>query len=206
MLSLANSYDENDLLDFDKRVKNILKTENEIEYVTELKIDGVSISIIYENGVLIKAATRGDGYVGEDVTNNVKTIRSVPLSVNSTKLKFPQKFEVRGEVFMEIEEFKKFNANREKEGLKLFANPRNSSAGTLKLQDPKMVASRPLDNFIYYFLSEDKTFDSQHNNLEYLKKLGFKTNPNYKLCSNINEVLQYCQNWEKLREKSSLRN
>ncbi len=200
MLSLANSYDENDLLDFDKRVKNILITEDEIQYVTELKIDGVSISIIYENGLLIKAATRGDGYVGEDVTNNVKTIRSVPLSVNSKRIKFPQKFEVRGEVFMEIKEFKKLNDSREKEGLKLFANPRNSSAGTLKLQDPKMVASRPLDIFVYYLLSEDQNFDSQYNNLEYLKKLGFKTNPNYKLCANISEVLKVCPKWEKLRE------
>ncbi len=200
MLSLANSYDENDLLDFDKRVKNILITEDEIQYVTELKIDGVSISIIYENGLLIKAATRGDGYVGEDVTNNVKTIRSVPLSVNSKRIKFPQKFEVRGEVFMEIKEFKKLNDSREKEGLKIFANPRNSSAGTLKLQDPKMVASRPLDIFVYYLLSEDQNFDSQYNNLEYLKKLGFKTNPNYKLCANISEVLKVCPKWEKLRE------
>ncbi len=199
MLSLANSYDENDLIDFDKRVKNILNTEDDIEYVTELKIDGVSISIIYENGVLSRAATRGDGYVGEDVTANVKTIKSVPLLVNLTKLKFPQIFEVRGEVFMEIEEFKKFNAKREQEGLKLFANPRNSSAGTLKLQDPKMVASRPLDIFVYYFLSEDQSFYTQYSNLEHLKKLGFKTNPNYKLCSNINEVLQFCQNWGKNR-------
>ena len=200
MLSLANSYDENDLLDFEKRVRNTLKTENEIEYVAELKIDGVSISVVYENGLLMKAATRGDGYTGEDVTNSVKTIRSVPLSINSTKVKFPKNFEVRGEVFMEIEEFNKYNASREKEGLKLFANPRNSSAGTLKLQDPKIVASRPLDIFVYYFLSEDKIFESQYNNLEYLKKIGFKTNPNYKLCSNINEVLEFCHKWEKLRE------
>lgn len=199
MLSLSNSYDEIDLIDFDKRVKNILKTEEDIEYVTELKIDGVSISIVYNNGLLSKAATRGDGYVGEDVTNNVKTIKSVPLSVNSLKLKFPPKFEVRGEVFMEIEEFKEFNAKRKNEGLKLFANPRNSSAGTLKLQDPKIVASRPLDVFMYYFISENQNFNTQYGNLEYLKLLGFKTNLNYKLCSNIKQVLQYCQYWEKQR-------
>jgi len=199
MLSLSNSYHENDLLDFDKRIKNMLKSESDIEYVAELKIDGVSISLVYENGFLSRAATRGDGFTGEEVTNNVKTIRSVPLSVISKELKPPTAFEVRGEVFMEIDEFRKFNESRKKEGLKIFANPRNSSAGTLKLQDPKTVASRPLDIFVYYYLSEEKAFDDQISSLEYLKKLGFKINPNYKYCSNINEVLEFCTYWENAR-------
>lgn len=201
MLSLSNSYEEKDLFDFDKRIKNILKIEKEIEYVAELKIDGVSISIIYENGFLTKAATRGDGFTGEDVTNNLRTIKSVPLSVVSSDVKIPLKFEVRGEVFMEIDEFKKLNESRNKDGLKLFANPRNSSAGTLKLQDPRIVASRPLDIFVYYFQSDDKLFDTHFNNLEYLKKLEFKTNPHSKLCLNISEVIAFCNYWNSQRSK-----
>lgn len=201
MLSLANSYDEQDLLDFDKRVRNILKSEKEIEYVTELKIDGVSISIRYENGVLIKAATRGDGFIGEEVTNNVKTIKSVPLALHETAENIPPAFEVRGEVFMKIDEFKKYNEERAEKGLKLFANPRNLSAGTLKLQDPKEVALRPLDIFVYYLLSDQNEFSSQYSNLQFLKKTGFKTNPHYKLCKNIEEVLEFCRYWDLNRSK-----
>jgi DNA ligase (NAD+) len=195
MLSLSNSYEEKDLLDFDKRIKNMLNINNDIEYVTELKIDGVSISIRYENGLLNKAATRGDGYVGEEVTNNIRTIKSLPLSVNSSNKKIPSSFEIRGEVFMEVEEFKKYNESREKKGLKLFANPRNSSAGTLKLHDPKEVAARPLNIFIYYLLSEEQTFESQSKNLEFLKEIGFKINPISRLCLNISEVLEFCKYW-----------
>ncbi|MCB9206833.1 MAG: NAD-dependent DNA ligase LigA [Ignavibacteriales bacterium] len=201
MLSLSNSYDEQDLYDFDKRIKNMLKTSDEIEYVAELKIDGVSLSIKYENGFFSKAATRGDGFFGEEVTNNVKTIKSIPLKVNSKNHKIPVTFEVRGEVYMEIEEFKKFNEIRAIEGLKLFANPRNSSAGTLKLQDPKQVAKRPLDIFVYYLLSEERKFDSQFSNLEYLKEIGFKINPHSKLCKNIDEVIEFCRYWNKGRAK-----
>ncbi len=195
MLSLSNSYEEKDLLDFDKRIKNMLNIDTEIEYTTELKIDGVSISIHYENGLLTIAATRGDGFVGEEVTNNVRTIKSLPLSVSSSKKEIPSSFEIRGEVFMKVEEFKKYNEFREKNGLKLFANPRNSSAGTLKLQNPQEVASRPLDIFVYYLLSEEQTFESQSKNLDFLKEIGFKINPNSKLCSNISEVLEYCNYW-----------
>lgn len=201
MLSLSNSYSSSDLLDFDKRVKNILGVEEDIEYVTELKIDGVSISIHYENGLLTKAATRGDGFVGEEVTTNIKTIKSIPLSINKLKDTLPKSFEVRGEVFMEIEEFKNFNESRAKDGFKLFANPRNSTAGTLKLQDPKAVAVRPLDIFVYYLLSEKELFQSHFENLEYLKELGFKTNNNSKICSNINEVLDFCEFWNTKRNE-----
>jgi DNA ligase (NAD+) len=196
MLSLANSYNEEDLWDFDKRIKNLLEITEDLEYITELKIDGVSISLIYEKNKLIRAATRGDGTTGEEVTNNIKTIRSIPLSVSAE----PQlDFEVRGEVFMEIEQFNRLNIQREKEGLKLFANPRNSTAGTLKLQDPKVVNKRPLDIFTYYFNSEQKQFDTHLENLEFLKKLGFKVNPNFRLCKNINEVLDYCKYWNEKR-------
>ena len=195
MLSLSNSYDEKEMLDFDKRIKNLLNTNDEIEYVAELKIDGVSISILYQDGLLKRAATRGDGYVGEEVTNNVKTIKSLPLSVNSSKTDIPPTFEIRGEVFMPLKEFKEFNSKREKEGLKTFANPRNSTAGTLKLQNTKEVASRPLDIFTYYLLSTDREFESQSYNLNFLKELGFKTNPHSKLCRNIDEVLEFCKHW-----------
>ncbi len=196
MLSLANSYNSEDLLDFDKRIKNLLNITENIEYVTELKIDGVSISLLYEDSKLKRAATRGDGFTGEDVTNNIKTIRSIPLSVNTDT---PITFEVRGEVFMEIEQFNKLNIQRKNEGLKLFANPRNSTAGTLKLQDPKIVNTRPLDVFTYYLYSEQINFETHLENLEFLKKLGFKVNVNFRLCKNINEVLDYCNYWNEKR-------
>ncbi|MFZ1291961.1 MAG: NAD-dependent DNA ligase LigA [Melioribacteraceae bacterium] len=200
MLSLANSYNDQELIDFDNRIKNFLKTNSEIEYVAELKIDGVSISITYENGILKNAATRGDGITGEDVTANVKTIKSVPLKLIHGKGKIPNYFEVRGEVFMEIEEFKKLNEQRESENLKLFANPRNSTAGTLKMQDPKIVASRPLNIFTYYLFTNEQELTSQEINLNILKSLGFKVNENFKLCKNINEVIEYCKYWDKKRE------
>ncbi len=195
MLSLSNTYSEEELRAFDQRVKGGLETEEEIEYVVELKIDGVSASIHYKNGVLYQAATRGDGNVGEEITQNIRTINSIPLSVNEAK-----PFEVRGEVFMPIEEFKKMNRERETNGDKIFANPRNSTAGTLKLLDPHEVAKRPLDIFTYYILSDKLDIKSQMEGLEYLKRLGFKTNPEYQLCKNIEEVISYCRNWENERD------
>ena len=194
MLSLANTYSEDELIAFDKRVKSGLNIDEDIEYVTELKIDGVSISIHYRNGVFYKAATRGDGRVGEDITNNIKTIRSIPLKVNTDLT-----FEVRGEVFMPLDGFKRMNEERALSGEKLFANPRNATAGSIKLQDPKIVATRPLDIFTYYFLSEEKELKSQSEGLELLGELGFKINPNYEVCSNINEVIQFCEKWDQKR-------
>ena len=136
MLSLANTYDEQDLLDFDRRVRESLPDSEKVEYAVELKIDGASISINYVNGLLKTAATRGDGAVGEEVTNNIKTIRSIPLKVDLSKEKKYQlnDFEVRGEVYMRIADFQRLNKDRESKGEKLFANPRNSAAGTLKLK------------------------------------------------------------------------
>ena len=195
MLSLANTYSADELIAFDKRVKGGLDESEVVHYVVELKIDGVSASIHYTNGQLQKAATRGDGKVGEEITNNIRTIRSIPLLV-----KEKSDFEVRGEVFMPTEGFKKLNAEREKRGEKLFANPRNSTAGTLKLQDPKLVAERPLDIFTYYILSKNINLNSQMDGLNYLSELGFKINPNFKLCTNIDEVVNYCNKWELERE------
>lgn len=203
MLSLSNSYNEEELVNFDRRVREGLPSSEIVEYVCELKIDGVSASLRYENGYLITAATRGDGTTGEEVTANVKTIRSIPLKVDIEKEKNYDlnEFEVRGEIFMEVEAFRKLNEEREAEGEKTFANPRNSSAGTIKMQDPKIVAKRPLDIFVYFLLGEKTQFSSQYENLKLLEKLGLKVNPNYKLCKNINEVLKFCDEWEAKREK-----
>ena len=203
MLSLANTYNEEDLLDFDRRVKDVLPENETVEYVVELKIDGASISLHYKNGLLISAATRGDGYVGEDVTANVKTIKSIPLTVKKEiESSFPlDDFVVRGEIFMSLDGFKKLNREREKNGEKLFANPRNSAAGTLKIQDPKIVASRPLNIFVYsLLLNNSDALLTQKQNLTILKKMGFNVNPNYKVCKNIDEVLKACHDFEKVRD------
>ena len=195
MLSLANTYNEDELLAFDKRVKNGLSISDDVEYVAELKIDGVSISIHFVNGFLHNGATRGDGKVGENITNNIKTIRSIPLRVETES-----SFEIRGEVFMPLTGFARMNEERALSGEKLFANPRNATAGSLKLQDPKVVAARPLDIFTYYILSEELKIKSQSEGLALLKEYGFKTNPNFSLCANINEVIDFCREWDKKRE------
>ncbi|PJA95730.1 MAG: DNA ligase [Ignavibacteriales bacterium CG_4_9_14_3_um_filter_34_10] len=197
MLSLANTYSKDELIDFDRRVKDLLSENeiNDLKYVTELKIDGLSINLLYENDKLTLAATRGDGQIGDEVTSNVKTIKSIPLKVKSDI----KNFEVRGEIFLPLEGFRKLNEERELTGEKLFANPRNSASGTLKLQDPKIVAKRPLDIFTYYFLSENEFLSSQFESLNYQRQLGFKVNPNFKLCNNINEVLDFCSEWENKR-------
>lgn len=203
MLSLSNTYSEDELIDFDRRVREGLSKDEKIEYVCELKIDGISVSLRYKNGRLELAATRGDGTVGEDVTNNVKTIRAVPLIVkkpSGTKLKLDE-FEVRGEVYMELEAFNKLNAEREISGEKTFANPRNSSAGTLKLQDPQLVAKRPLQIFLYYIYLESNELKSQFDNLNLLNELGFRINKNFRLCKNIYEVLEFCKKWEEKRDE-----
>jgi DNA ligase (NAD+) len=205
MLSLSNTYNESELAAFDKRVRETL-TESELsglEYVTELKIDGVSVSLTYENGKFRSAATRGDGTTGEEITNNVKTIRSVPLSINNKNdlILLKNTFEVRGEIFMDIDGFRRLNIEREKKQEPLFKNPRNSTAGTVKLQDPKIVAQRPLDIFVYYLLSPAVSFKSQSENLILLKEIGFKVNPNYMVCKNIDEVLEFCRYWEEHRKE-----
>jgi DNA ligase (NAD+) len=203
MLSLSNTYDEQDLFDFDRRVKEGLSQNEKVEYVVELKIDGASVSINYVDGKLKSAATRGDGTTGEEITNNVKTIRSIPLKIDLSKIKKYnlKDFEVRGEVFMPIQDFENLNREREEKGEKLFANPRNSTAGTLKLQDPKIVASRKLSVFLYSLISVDEGFESQDENLKSLKLLGFRVNPNYKVCKNIEEVLKVCNHFEEIRDQ-----
>ncbi|MDT3695134.1 MAG: NAD-dependent DNA ligase LigA [Ignavibacterium sp.] len=202
MLSLANTYDEQDLFDFDRRVRETLAENDKLEYVVELKIDGASVSINYVNGKFKTAATRGDGSVGEEITNNVKTIRSVPLKIDAGLMKkyHLEDFEVRGEVFMKIDDFKLLNKERESKGEKLFANPRNSTAGTLKLQDPKIVASRKLNVFLYSLINEDETLVSQEQNLKLLKQLGFNVNDKFEVCKNIQDVLKVCEKFEQIRD------
>ena len=202
MLSLANTYNEEELFDFDRRIKDALPKNAKVEYIVEFKIDGASVSLHYVDGILRTAATRGDGFVGEEITNNVKTIRTVPLKlnkINSSPYNLSD-IEVRGEIFMNIKDFIKLNKEREKNDERTFANPRNSAAGTLKMQDPKIVNKRPLNNFVYTLISTNETFSSHSENLEILSNLGFRVNQHYKKCNSINEVLNICHEFEKMRE------
>ncbi|MFH1479560.1 MAG: NAD-dependent DNA ligase LigA [Candidatus Omnitrophota bacterium] len=204
MLSMDNTYSEEEIREFDKRVKKNLGVNN-IEYVVELKIDGVSVSLLYENRDLVLGATRGDGKQGDDITINIKTIKSFPLTLahlrGGTGEVFPKTFEVRGEVYLPGKVFKKLNKLKEASGEDLFANPRNAASGSLKLLDSKEVAKRHLDMWIYGFgyINEAK-FDSQYEALGLLKKAGFKTNPFIKKCSSIEEVIDHCMSWEKKKD------
>lgn len=202
MLSLANTYNEEELFDFDRRVRESLPPGEKVEYVVEYKIDGLSVSLRYQNCMLVTGATRGDGVTGEDVTANVKTIRSIPLSVDSSNFSSEAdgNFEVRGEVYMEKAVFEGLNLERQKKGEKLFANPRNLASGTLKLLNPADTAKRPLQIFTYYYLSNVSSHNTQHENLKFLSKLGFRVNPNHALCNSIQEVLNFCKELEEKRD------
>lgn len=196
MLSLDNTYSEEEILEFDKRIRKTLQ-EAEVEYVAELKIDGVSIALRYEEGRFKMALTRGDGLEGEDVSENVKTVRSVPL-----RLRKPLTVEVRGEIYMPVDEFRRINEERQEEGLPLFANPRNAAAGTLRQLDTSEVASRKLDSFVYYVVEPEKYgLKSQWEALEFLKELGFKVNPHSRLCRNIQEVIDYWNEWKERKKE-----
>ncbi|MFE1245811.1 NAD-dependent DNA ligase LigA [Fictibacillus sp. NPDC058756] len=193
MLSLGNAFNDQDLRDFDRRVRD--GVGDNVSYVAELKIDGLAVSLLYEDGRFVRGATRGDGTIGEDITNNLKTIRSIPF-----KLKDPVMLEVRGEAFMPKKSFQKLNAHREEEGQELFANPRNAAAGSLRQLDPKIAASRNLDIFLYGVGKlEGHSVDSHDDSLTYLSHLGFKTNPEWKKCDNIDEVIEYVNGWQEKR-------
>ena len=198
MLSLSNTYSLNELYDFDHRLKELLElTPNEeLEYVCELKIDGLSISLIYENGLLIRAVTRGDGQQGDDVTPNAKTIRSIPLQLKGNYL---PKMEVRGEIFMPIKVFEKLNKEREKIGEEPFANPRNAASGTMKMQDSSEVAKRHLDSFLYYLLAENNPYQTHWECLQHLKSWGFKVNEHAQICRGLKEVKNFIDTWEEKR-------
>ncbi|MBI2428339.1 MAG: NAD-dependent DNA ligase LigA [Ignavibacteriales bacterium] len=193
MLSLSNTYSEDELLDFDRRVKDILGNQ-QYRFVAELKIDGVAISLIYRNGIFVQGATRGDGTQGDDITNNLKTIRSIPLRVNTGK-GMPKNFEVRGEIFMKKKDFELMNKRQEELGEKIFINARNSTSGTLKNQDSKIVAQRKLSIFTYFLRTNDVALKSHHENLELLKKLGFVVNEHTRLCKTISDVKAFCDGW-----------
>jgi DNA ligase (NAD+) len=196
MLSLDNALNEAELRGFDRRVRDLLGGTG-FRYVVELKLDGLSMAAHYRNGVFLSAVTRGDGTVGEDVTENARTIRSLPLKVKSD---LPG-FEVRGEVVMGQRAFERLNAERDDKGLSRFANPRNAAAGSLRVLEPQVTASRRLEYYSYFLLAEGQPVcDSHWDALARLKKLGFKVNPNAKICVNVDEVLAFCAQWEAHRE------
>lgn len=199
MLSLSNSYSKDDIADFDQRVKKIIDVP--LTYICELKYDGVAISIIYKNGNLVKAITRGDGTQGEDVTNNVRTISSIPLVLSGD---YPENLEVRGEIMYSKSVFKELNQNREKQGLALFSNPRNSASGTLKLQDSSIVAKRKLDCFIYAVFFDNQRINSLFNQYNYLAQFGFKV-PSVKdkyveQVNDVNGIMNFINYWEERKE------
>lgn len=192
MLSLSNAFNEQDVRDFARRAENALGTE--LAYVCELKIDGLAVSLTYENGQFVRGATRGDGSVGEDITVNLRTIRSIPLSIREKET-----LEVRGEVFMPENSFKRLNEEREERGEELFANPRNAAAGSLRQLDPKVPASRNLDIFLYGVGEWENSPDTHSGRLERLKELGFKINPEWRRCTSIEEVLDFVSYWTERR-------
>ncbi len=198
MLSLSNSYSRGEIADFITRVKK--STENEVAFVCELKYDGVAVSLHYENGLLKRALTRGDGSKGDDITTNVKTIRSIPLRLTGD---FPEDFEIRGEIYYPRKSFENLNAARADEGQPLFANPRNAAAGTIKLQDSAEVARRNLDCWLYYLIAEDDQmpYETHYESLQQAKKWGFRTSNNVALCSNENEIFEFINDWEKARHE-----
>lgn len=200
MLSLANTYSPEEVIDFYRRARELLPGE-EIEYFAELKFDGVAISLIYENLMLKRAVTRGDGLVGNDVTANIKTIRNLPLKAKEVSLegKFIRNFELRGEVYLNIADFEKINAEKASIGEKTYANPRNLASGTLKLLDPKQVAKRPLRIVLYYLDTDDVILSSQSKNIEIIREMGMPTSPYSKLCRNLQDVFSFIEEWEKKR-------
>jgi DNA ligase (NAD+) len=195
MLSLGNAFNEEDLREFDERIKRMGGVE-QVRYVCELKIDGLAVSLRYENGVFVQGATRGDGQTGEDITQNLRTIRSLPL-----RLREPVTVEVRGEAFMPKREFRRINAEKERRGEPLFANPRNAAAGSLRQLDPKLAAERALDIFLYGVGAVDESLlPSTHTEtLEWLSRLGLKVNPHRRTVNSIEEVMAFVEEWREKR-------
>lgn len=195
MLSLGNTYNEQDLKDFDERVRKAIG--NDFEYVCELKFDGLSISLTYENGQLIRAVTRGDGTQGDDVTNNVKTIHTIPKRIKGSG--FPESFDIRGEVFMHRAAFERLNNERIENNEMAYANPRNFASGTLKMQDSSEVAKRPLDCFLYFLYTDKRAYATHWKSIDAVKNWGFHVCEHTKLCNSIEEVLQFIHFWDEKR-------
>ena len=200
MLSLSNTYNEEEIRDFDRRVRSLLNPDESFEYVCELKIDGLAISLIYENGILTQAVTRGDGRKGDAVTQNVRTIRSLPLRVDTND--DMQNFEVRGEVYYPLKDFEKFNKARIEKRALPFANPRNAAAGSIKMQDAREVAKRPLQVICYYLsiLGGALSIRTHSDGLKTLKKMLFPVSRHFNVCQNIEEVIEYWRNWQEKRD------
>lgn len=197
MLSLGNTYSKEEVSEFYNRIS---KTLNEpFEIVCELKFDGTSVSLIYENGELLRAVTRGDGEKGDDITDNIRTIRSIPLRLQ--KQNIPDFFEIRGEILMPWNVFERLNKEREKDEEPLFANPRNATSGTIKLQNSAEVAKRNLDAYLYYLLGEDMPSDSHYQNLQTIKQWGFKVSEEIAKCKNLNEIFDFIDKWDIERKK-----
>ncbi|WP_028401206.1 NAD-dependent DNA ligase LigA [Ectobacillus panaciterrae] len=194
MLSLGNAFNEGDLRDFDRKVRQGSNEEN-VRYVCELKIDGLAVSLHYEKGLFIQGATRGDGVTGEDITQNLKTIKAIPLRLTEEAT-----LEARGEAYMPKRSFGKLNAEKEEKGEMLFANPRNAAAGSLRQLDPKIAAQRNLSFFVYGLTDlEGQTITAHSEALDFLEKLGFKTNPHRRVCNTIEEVIAYVEEWQAKR-------
>lgn len=195
MYSLDNSYSIEDLQDWEKRIEKALNED--VEFVCELKYDGASISILYENGKLIQAVTRGDGFQGDEITPNIRTIQSVPLKLKGD---FPERFHIRGEIVLPFKEFDRINKEREEEGLELYANPRNTASGSLKLQDSHEVAKRKLDCYLYTLIGPNLPFETQWDMLKSAQSYGFKVPDSAKLCRSLEEVLGFIDYWDKERK------
>ncbi len=204
MLSLDNAYNEQELRDWDRRVHELAGSDK-VEYVCEFKLDGMSLALTYEEGRLLRGVTRGDGSVGEDVTTNVRTMRSVPLSISAAAFKkadAPADFEVRGEVIMPIAAFERMNAERETQNLSKFANPRNAAAGTIRMLEPNIVARRRLDFYAYFLLVKGKAYPERHSDsLKALQALGFKVNPNHRIARDVGEILEFIRLGEEKRDQ-----
>ena len=198
MLSLANTYNEQELLDFDERVRKGLNGES-YEYICELKFDGISLSMTFENGVFVRGVTRGDGVKGDDITNNVKTIKTLPLKVKIPPTITTGIFEIRGEGFLPYSSFEKMNAEAEAAGEESYANARNAASGSFKLQDSAEVARRGLDAYVYQFLSDEEVFATHEESLIALKNLGFNVSQTWRKCHTIQDVIEYIKEWDEKR-------
>lgn len=201
MLSLGNTYSEEELLAFDERVAKGLG-HRDYSYFCEMKFDGVAISLVYEYGKLVRAVTRGDGFKGDNVTENIRTIRNIPLKVKGENI--PDFFEVRGEIFLPRKEFEKLNEAREKLGEPLLANPRNAASGTVKMQDSSVVAKRRLNCYFYQLITDDPTIQKHETAISLLEKWGFNISPSYQNCSDIRSVLAYIEEWREKRHELPL--
>jgi len=201
MLSLANAFDESEAREFDKRVKKFLGTSDAIEYVAEPKFDGLAIELVYEAGQFVVGSTRGDGINGENITQNLRTIKTIPLQLIRKEMPVPERLEVRGEVIMQLKKFKELNRKREERGESPFANPRNAAAGSVRQLDPKITVERPLEIY-FYALGEvrGRTFKTQWDVLKTLPKWGLRTNPHVRKCKDIDEVLDYYHEMNEKRE------